>query len=72
MKAAHPCGYFCTKSYGKPTTKSCIRGSKNVLPLFAELPEVWQTVQCQRLVDYFLDQRVFFKRRHPGPLPPCR
>lgn len=58
-------GYFCTKSYGKPTTKSCIRGSKNVLLLFAELPEVWETDPCRRLVDYFLDRRVFFKRRHP-------
>ena len=58
-------GYFCTKSYGKPNTKSCIRGSKNVLLLFAELPEVWQMEPCRRLVDYFLDRRVFFKRRHP-------
>ncbi len=58
-------GYFCTKSYGKSTTKSCIRGSKNVLLLFAELPEVWQTAPCQRLVAYFLDRRVFFKRNHP-------
>lgn len=64
-QARYDGGYFCTKSYGRPTTKSCIRGSKNVLLLFAELPEVWQTVQCQRLVDYFLDRRVFFKRRHP-------
>lgn len=58
-------GYLCTKSYLKKTTKSCIRGSKNVLLLFSELPEVWQTPQCQRLVDYFLDRNVFYKRRHP-------
>jgi len=59
-------GWLCTKSYVKKRTKSCIRGSKNVLLLFSELPEVWHTPQCQRLVGYFLDRRVFFKRSDPG------
>jgi hypothetical protein len=59
-------GYLCTKSYVKKTTKSCIRGSKNVLLLFSELPEVWNTPQCQRLVEYFLDRKVFFKRSDPA------
>jgi hypothetical protein len=58
-------GYLCTKSYARKNTKSCIRGSKNVLLLFAEVPEVWQTPQCQRLVEYFLDRNVFFKRSDP-------
>jgi hypothetical protein len=55
-------GYLCTKSYVKKTTKSCIRGSKNVLLLFSELPEVWHTPQCQRLVAYFLDRKIFHRR----------
>jgi hypothetical protein len=55
-------GYLCTKSYVKDSTKSCIRGSKNVLLLFAELPDLWQTDECQKLVEYFLDRNVFFKR----------
>jgi hypothetical protein len=59
-------GWLCTKSYVKKTTKSCIRGSKNVLLLFSELPEVWHTTQCQRLVDYFLDRRIFHKRSDPA------
>jgi len=59
-------GYLCTKSYVKKTTKSCIRGSKNVLLLFSELPEVWHTSQCQRLVAYFLDRQVFHKRSDPA------
>jgi hypothetical protein len=59
-------GYLCTKSYVKKTTKSCIRGSKNVLLLFSELPEVWHTPQCQHLVEYFLDRKVFFKRSDPA------
>ena len=54
-------GYFCTKTYVKDSTKSCIRGSKNVLMLFAELPELWKTDECQRLVEYFLNRKVFFK-----------
>jgi hypothetical protein len=44
------------------STKSCIRGSKNVLLLFAELPDLWETDECQKLVGYFLDRKVFFKR----------
>jgi hypothetical protein len=59
-------GYLCTKSYAKATTKSCIRGSKNVLLLFSEIPEVWHTPQCQRLVEYFLDRRAFFRRSDPA------
>jgi len=55
-------GYLCTKSYVKDSTKSCIRGSKNVLLLFAERPDLWETDVCQRLVAYFLDRKVFFKR----------
>ena len=55
-------GYLCTKSYVKNGTKSCIRGSKNVLLLFAELPDLWKTDECQRLVAYFFDRNVFFKR----------
>jgi hypothetical protein len=55
-------GYLCTKSYVKDSTKSCIRGSKNVLLLFAELPDLWETDECQKLVEYFLDRKVFFKR----------
>jgi hypothetical protein len=58
-------GYLCSKSYVKDTTKSCIRGSKNVLLLFSELPEVWHTSQCQHLVEYFLDRKVFYKRSDP-------
>jgi hypothetical protein len=55
-------GYLCTKSYVKPNTKSCIRGSKNVLLLFAELPQLWNTKGCKGLVDYFLDRKIFYKR----------
>ena len=58
-------GYLCTKSYARKTTKSCIRGSKNVLFLFSELPEVWSTTQCQRLVAYFLERRIFHRRSDP-------
>lgn len=57
-------GFLCTKSYVKPgtKTKSCIRGSKSVLMLFAELPELWNTPQCQNLLAYFLERKVFFQR----------
>ncbi len=55
-------GYLCTKSYVKDTTKSCIRGSKNVLLLFSECPTLWDTSQCRALVDYFLERKVFYKR----------
>ena len=57
-------GYLCTKSYVKAgtKTKSCIRGSKNILMLFAELPELWEHPVCQRLLDYFLERKVFFRR----------
>ena len=65
-QSRHDGGYLCTKSYLKKTTKSCIRGSKNVLLLFSELPEVWHTPQCQRLVAYFLERKVFFKRSDPA------
>lgn len=60
-------GYLCTKSYVKPgrKTKSCIRGSKSALMLFAELPELWDTPQCQNLMDYFFERKVYFKRHHP-------
>ncbi|MEE4193993.1 MAG: hypothetical protein V2J07_02230 [Anaerolineae bacterium] len=59
-------GYLCTKSYVKPgtKTKSCIRGSKCVLMLFAELPELWETQQCQNLLTYFLERRVFYQRNN--------
>jgi hypothetical protein len=55
-------GYLCSKSYVRAGTKSCIRGSKNVLLLFAELPELWGTPACKGLVDYFLDRKVFYHR----------
>jgi hypothetical protein len=58
-------GYLCTKSYVKADTKSCIRGSKNTLLLFAELPELWETPECDGLVGYFLDRKVFYKRSDP-------
>lgn len=59
-------GYLCTKSYVKSgtKTKSCIRGSKSVLMLFAELPELWDTPQCQNLLSYFLDRKVFYRRNN--------
>ncbi len=55
-------GYLCTKSYVKANIKSCIRGSKNVLLLFSELADLWETQECKDLVDYFLDRKVFYKR----------
>jgi hypothetical protein len=55
-------GYLCSKGYVKESTKSCIRGSKNVLLLFAELPELWDTAQCRDLVDYFLERKLFYAR----------
>ena len=55
-------GYLCTKSYVKADTRSCIRGSKNVLLLFSELPGLWETQECKGLVDYFLDRKVFYHR----------
>ena len=56
-------GYLCTKSYVKSgrRTKSCIRGSKSVLMLFAELPELWDTPQCLNLLNYFLERKVFYR-----------
>ena len=51
-------GYLCTKSNIKDSTKSCIRGSKNVLLLFAELLDLWETDECRN----FLDRKVFLKR----------
>jgi hypothetical protein len=65
-QSRHDGGYLCTKSYVKKNTKSCIRGSKNVLLLFSELPEVWSSSQCQRLVKYFLERRIFYKRSDPA------
>jgi len=58
-------GYLCTKSYVKSGTKSCIRGSKNILLLFSELPALWETPACQNLVNYFLERKVFYKRSNP-------
>lgn len=57
-------GYLCTKSYVKPgtKTKSCIRGSKSVLMLFSEMPQLWNTPQCQELLKYFFERKVFYKR----------
>jgi hypothetical protein len=59
-------GYLCTRSYVKSgtKTKSCIRGSKSVLMLFAELPELWDTPQCQNLLTYFLERKVFYRRNN--------
>jgi hypothetical protein len=45
-------GYYCSQVTARQDSKSCIRGSKNVLLLFSELPEVWETPQCRLLVDY--------------------
>ncbi len=58
-------GYLCTKSYVKDHTKSCIRGSKNILLLFSELPALWDTKEYKGLIGYFLDRKVFYKRNQP-------
>jgi hypothetical protein len=61
----HDGGYLCVRPSFKATTKSCIRGSVKALMAFAELPELWATESCQRLVTYFLSRRVFYRRDRP-------
>lgn len=56
--------YLYAKSYVKAATKSCIRSSQNVLLLFADLPKLWDTQECQNLIEYFLDRKVFYKRNN--------
>jgi hypothetical protein len=34
-----------------------------MLVTFAELPELWDSAQCRMLADYFLERRVYFRRK---------
>jgi rubredoxin len=51
-------GYLCDGQAGsepfKPSQKSCIRGSVKALMAYADLPVLWETPQCQALIDYFI------------------
>lgn len=61
----HDGGYLCDRPSFKATTKSCIRGSTKALMAFAVLPELWETVRCHQLADYFLRRRVLYRTRQP-------
>jgi hypothetical protein len=57
-------GYLCDHHEGKHATrptKSCIRGSVKALVAFAELPGLWNSSRCRKLVSYFLRRRVYFQ-----------
>jgi hypothetical protein len=61
-------GYLCDHHEGKYATrptKSCIRGSVKALVAFAELPELWDSPRCRKLVSYFLRHRVCFQTQRP-------
>jgi len=64
----HDGGYLCDRPSFKATTKSCIRGSLKALMAFAVLPELWDTLRCRQLVDYFLRRRVLYRTRQPEKL----
>lgn len=62
-------GYLCDLHEGKHKTrpaKSCFRGSQKVLLAYAMLPEIWESAQCQQLVVYFLNRRVYHRISQPN------
>lgn len=59
-------GYLCNLHEGKyktRATKSCIRGSGNMLLAYAETPGYWQHPRVLPLVDYFLDRALLYKTK---------
>jgi hypothetical protein len=62
-------GCLCARAGFSDANKSCLHGSQNMLLAFAELPELWDSAQCRTLVDYFLERRVYFRRKDHTDTP---
>lgn len=65
----HDGGYLCDMHEGKyktMLTKSCVRGSIKALMAFSEIPKLWNTTRCMKLVSYFLDRRGIFNTQQPS------
>jgi hypothetical protein len=58
-------GYQCGREKKTRPVKSCMRGTWQVLMAFAEVPALRQSPVVQRLVRYFLDRNVLFRRDTP-------
>lgn len=73
-------GYLCDLHEGKRKirpVKSCVRGTLKALTAFAAFPELHQTEQCSRVVNYFLRHRGIYRSDYlaqaelaPDAVPP--
>lgn len=62
-------GCLCARPSFSDANKSCLHGSQNMLMALAELPELWDASQCRMLVDYFLERRLYFRRKNHTEKP---
>ncbi len=63
-------GYLCGDRTDGPS-KSCMRGAWQVLMAFADVPELRRSAETAKMVKYFLERDVLFRRDDPAkPLRP--
>ena len=63
-------GYLCNRLARKRKSgvKSCVLAAQPALLAFSSLPDLWDTEECQRLVEYFLKRNVLYRTDRPGEL----
>lgn len=64
-------GYLCDRMERKRKTrpvKSCVLGTQPALLAFSSLPELWDTDQYKRLIEYFLRRDLLYRTDRPDEL----